>query len=519
MISKRKQASASASFSASLDLSPREMKSLARSVEKWIAKYYGLSSDTRVFPKVSGKTLRRSLREKLPRDGTSLEEIFECFENKIVAGSRNNLHPRFFGYVSGAANPIAAFADGLCSALNQNVTSWRSAPSAVELELLVIEWFKEMLGYPKAGFGLLTSGGSIATLIAMAIARTRAGGAGVLTCGLQSLGDKRLKIYASDQIHMSVTKSAELLGLGRDSVRLIESDDRFRLDPIMLVRHMAEDRKRGDVPMCVVASAGTVACGAIDPLGEIARVCQEFGVWFHVDGAYGGFAMLSKLMRDKFKGIERADSVSLDPHKWLSQPVDAGCLLVRDRRYAHETFSGTIGDYTRVYMAAPDESFAFFEHGIELSRRMRALKIWMTLKYYGADRIASCIERNLEDARHMQSLIESCAELELLAPVELSIFCFRYVPREVREEYGAASQNRRAVLDERLNQLNRELMLEIQRGGNAYLSNATLRGKFALRGCIVNYRTRREYLEITRDEVLKHGRRLWRETFRRGHSG
>lgn len=509
MNSKARKAPAPGGLRDGLDLSPREMRSLTRAVEQWVIQYYRSAGHSRVFPAVHGKALRRSLREKLPRSGSTIEEVFESFDQKIAANSRNNLHPRFFGYVSGSANPVAAFADGLCSALNQNVTAWRSAPSAVELELVVIEWMKEILGYPKRAFGLLTSGGSMATLSALAMARTAAAGLDVVTAGVQSLGGKRLRMYASDQSHMSVTKAAELLGLGRDSVRMLESDPQFHLCPDQLDRQIEADRKRGDLPMCVVASAGTVNTGAIDPLNKIADVCKKHNVWLHVDGAYGGFAALSAPMRKKLRGIERADSVSLDPHKWLYQPLDVGCLLVRDGRHARATFSGSIGEYTRVYTAIPDERFAFFEHGIDLSRRMRSLKVWMTFKYYGADRIARCIERNIEAARYMQSLIEASDELELLAPAGMSIFCFRYVPIELREKLQSASPAQTAKINKQLDALNQRLMTELQHGGVAYLSNAVLRGKFALRGCIVGYRTRREDLDITRDEVLKHGRKIW----------
>jgi glutamate/tyrosine decarboxylase-like PLP-dependent enzyme len=300
---------------------------------------------------------------------------------------------------------------------------------------------------------------------------------------------------------MSIPKAADILGLGRKQVRMVGCDERFRMNVPSLRKRIVEDLNSGLKPFCVVASAGTVNTGAVDPLAEIAEVAKEFGLWFHVDGAYGALAALDETKRPLFRGLERANSVSLDPHKWLYVPIDSGCLLFRDEAQARAAFSFDEADYIKVHEQNADESFAFWNYGPELSRRFRALKIWLTLRYYGTRRIAGAISEDNALAAHLGQAIEQAEDFEMLAPPVLSICCFRYVPPSFQSKSGAKS------LDEgdnsELDQLNNKIMLAVQRGGRAYLSSATLRGSFALRACITNFRTTRadidETLEIIRE--------------------
>jgi glutamate/tyrosine decarboxylase-like PLP-dependent enzyme len=311
-----------------------------------------------------------------------------------------------------------------------------------------------------------------------------------------------MTIYASDQIHMSIPKAADILGLGRAQVRLVDSDDRFRMKVASLHRTLANDLTNGVKPFCVVASGGTVNTGAVDPLDDIAEVASEFGLWFHIDGAYGALAALDEKKRPLFRGIERADSVSLDPHKWLYVPIDSGCLLFRDEALARAAFSFEGADYIKVHEQNADEAFAFWNYGPELSRRFRALKIWLTLRYYGVRRIGQSISQDNALAAYLGEQVEAATDFELLAPPELSICCFRYVPSALQTRLRAGD-GVDATIDAELDQLNTNIMNVVQRGGRAYLSSATIRGKFALRACITNFRTTRadidQTLEIIRD--------------------
>jgi len=265
------------------------------------------------------------------------------------------------------------------------------------------------------------------------------------------------------------------------------------------------DLRHGFRPFCVVASAGTVNTGAVDPLDQIADVAEEFNLWFHIDGAYGAPGSLDERKRPLFAGIHRADSISLDAHKWLYVPIDAGCLLFRDRAVARAAFGAYDADYVTIHEQDPDEAFAFWDYGTELSRRFRALKIWLTLRYYGLRRITEAICEDNSLAEYMAQCLDRAEDFELLAPVELSICCFRYLPREFQVRLKATSEAERARIESELDQLNTKIMLTIQRGGQAYLSNATIRGKFALRACITNFRTTRadidKTLEIIRESA------------------
>jgi len=291
-------------------------------------------------------------------------------------------------------------------------------------------------------------------------------------------------------------------------VRVVAVDERLRIDVRDLARAIEEDLARGYQPFCVVASPGTVGTGACDPLDAVADVAARHDLWFHVDACYGGFAALAPSKRKLFRGIERADSVALDPHKWLYVPSDCSCVLYRDPARARATF-GHDADYIRVLAHhADDEAYAFWDYGPELTRRFRALKVWMMLAHVGTRALGEAIEGNCRCARRLAELVEASADCELLAPVELSIFCFRYVPPALKAELVGASPDRRAALDRALDALNERILADVQRGGSSYLSNATVGGRFALRGCVLNFRTTERDMEILLEDVRRAGRRL-----------
>jgi aromatic-L-amino-acid decarboxylase len=392
---------------------------------------------------------------------------------------------RFFGYVLGSGEPVGAVADLLASVLNQNVTAWRSGPAAVTIEQTVVGWLAQAIGCP--GFrGHLTGGGSSANLMGLAMAREAKAPANETGISPGAM------VYASTEVHMSIPKSIALLGIGRDNLRLIPTDGTFHMIPEELEIRIRQDKAAGRIPIAIVASAGTVSTGAIDPFPQIASIARRHGAWFHIDGAYGALAAMS--YRGKFDGLELADSISLDPHKWLYQPLDCGCLLYRSPEAARQTFSHS-GDYARSLTADPIEGFAFFEESLELSRRFRALKLWLSLRYHGMAAFRQSIAKDLAQAQRLANAIERQDELELLAPVELSAVCFRH-----RGTIGMS--------EEKLNSFNLELLKRIVARGRVYLSNASLRGKFCLRACIVNHRTKDADIDSIIPEVLEAAKEI-----------
>jgi glutamate/tyrosine decarboxylase-like PLP-dependent enzyme len=491
-------------MSESLEISDDAMRELSAQAVALVLDYFAHISELPVFPDTTAGKIREQLQTTLPIEGEPLDELMkDC--RTVINASRHNGHPRFFGYVASGSTPVGAFADLIASALNSNLTSWRSSPAATEVERTTLRWLGSLIGYSEDARGLLTSGGSMANLNALFIAHRVKAKDETSQKGLWNAGQP-MTVYASDQVHLSIPKAADVLGLGREQVRLLRTDERFRLDVRSLREHLASDINNGLRPFCVVANAGTVNTGAVDPLNEIAQVAEEKGLWLHVDGAYGALAALDESKRALFAGIERADSVSLDPHKWLYAPVDCGCLLFRDERSVKGVFSEGEADYIKVDEQTADESFAFWDYGIELSRRFRALKIWLMLRYYGALRVKAAISKDNALAAELAERVSVAEDFELLAPTQLSICCFRYVPPNLRLQLAATDDDEeRARINDRLDDLNARIMHRVQRGGRAYLSNATLQGRYALRACITNFRTTSKDIIETLDTVRACG--------------
>jgi aromatic-L-amino-acid decarboxylase len=465
-----------------VEISPDQFRRLAERVTQLAARYLETIDAQTISPATSGEETLRVFRSALPEDGIGEDALNALPEVMRLSRVQNG---RFFGYVLGSGEPVGAVADLLASVLNQNVTAWRSGPSAVIIEQTVVGWLAEAIGCP--GFrGHLTGGGSSANLMGLAMARetkTPANEKGIEPGGV---------VYASNEVHMSIPKSIALLGIGRENLRLIPTDDSLRMIPAQLEAQILRDKAAGRTPMAVVASAGTVSTGAIDQLRVIADIAHRHGAWFHVDGAYGALGAMAD--REKFDGLELADSISLDPHKWLYQPLDCGCLLYRSPEAAHQTFSHS-GDYARSLTADPVEGFVFFEESMELSRRFRALKLWLSLRYHGVAAFRRSIAKDLAQARRLANAIEGEPQLELLAPVELSAVCFRY-------------RGTGGLSEEELNPLNLALLKRVVARGRVYLSNASLRGKFCLRACIVNHRTKDADIDTVISEVLAAAREL-----------
>lgn len=453
-----------------LELSPEEFRRLAERAVEQAAGYLAGLERRPSFPRTSGEETAKIFGGTAPEQGMGMA-AFDAV-SQLMEHSRPG-NGRFLGYVFGSGEPVGAIADLVASVVNQNVTAWRSSPGAVTIERTVLSWLAGSLGC-KGFSGSFCGGGSSANLMALAMAREAKAPA-------NQKGAQPGVVYASDQVHMSIPKALALLGLGHDSLRLLPSDADYRLRVEALEEALESDRRAGKRIIAVVASAGTVNSGAIDPLPAMAGLAQQYGAWFHVDGAYGALAALA--VPEKFAGLERADSLSLDPHKWLYQPVDCGCLLYRDAAAAQAAFSHT-GDYARVLSLDPVEGFAFFEESAELSRRFRGLKLWLSLRYHGMGAFRAAIRQDLEHAQRLARRIAAIPALESLAPVELSAVCFRY-------RHGSDPDR-----------LNREILRRVIERGRVYISNATLGERFALRACFVNHRTTDADVDAVVDAVL-----------------
>jgi glutamate/tyrosine decarboxylase-like PLP-dependent enzyme len=438
----------------------------------------------------------RTFHGALPRRGQTLPAIRRDVE-QVLRLSRRNDSPRFWGYVNPPGTEIGALADWLAGGINQNVSCWRSAPGATLVELQVIGWIRAMVGLPRGASGLLTSGGSMANLAGLAAAREAAVAGDLYRRGLKRARGGPLALYASDEVHHSIDKAAALLGIGSDQVRLVPTDRRQRLDVEALLGMLRKDRRAGLKPFCVVANGGTVVSGAVDPLPRIATLCRRERLWLHVDACYGGFAAMAPSGRRLLKGLGRADSIALDPHKWLYAPHDAGCILYRNGAAARRAYR--LGaDYIKTFGGSPLEQFAFWDYGPELSRRFRALKIWLAFKYHGGETLASAIENDFRLAKVLAEKVRLAPDLELLSSGDLSIVCFRFIPAGRRRS------------DRDLNRLNQSILLSLQEEGRVFLTNARLGKRFALRACLLNYRTTPDDLDELIRQVIKVGTRLSR---------
>jgi aromatic-L-amino-acid decarboxylase len=459
-----------------LQLSPEEFRDLANRVAAAATDFLAGLADRQIFPPTSGAMTSDLFERPAPEQGLG-KAAFDGLAD--VAQHARAGNGRMFAYVAGSGEPVSALADLFASVLNQNVTAWRSAPAAVTIERTVLGWLADAVGC--TGFtGSLTSGGSAANLMGLAMAREAKAPA-------NDHGAQPCVAYASTEVHMAVPKALALLGVGRANLRLIAVDENFRMRTDALAAAVSEDRRAGRRAFAIVASAGTVNTGAIDPLVEIADIARANDLWLHVDGAYGALAALA--VPEQLAGLALADSISLDAHKWLYQPIDCSALLFRDSQIARGTFAYT-GDYAKTLSADPVEGFAFFEESMELSRRFRALKIWLSIRYHGLGQFRDAIREDLRHAQLLASMIEAEPALELLAPVELSAVCFRW-------KDGTAST---------LNERNMDILQLVNHRGRVLLSNATLHGQFALRACIVNHRTTDADVAAVIAEVLSAAR-------------
>jgi aromatic-L-amino-acid/L-tryptophan decarboxylase len=431
-------------------------------------------------------SVREQLNEPLPRDSTPLEDVYRQFVTSIMPYHGGNIHPRFFGWVQGSGTPTGALADLLASTMNSNVGGRNHG--AVYVERAVIRWFCELFGFPASSSGVMTVGTSAANLIAVLVARTKMLGTRVRETGID-VSHGRLMGYASSATHGCVRRAFEVSGLGSASLRVLPVDTLQRVDPQTVRAAIEEDRAAGLRPFLLVGNAGTVDVGAIDPLDSLADLAAREGLWYHVDGAFGALAVMSPEIAPRLRGIERADSLAFDAHKWLHVPYDAGCLLVRDAAIHRATFASTPSYLTRMPRGLADAEPWFTDFTIDLSRSFRALKLWFTLKEHGTRKLGAAIEANVRQARVLGEMIDADSDFELLTPVQLNVVCFRY---------------RDATMDESaLDEFNDELVIRLQESGDAVTSSTTVSGKRAIRVCIVNQRTEEDDLVILVDSLRR----------------
>jgi aromatic-L-amino-acid/L-tryptophan decarboxylase len=434
--------------------------------------------------------VRAVLSEEVPLDGQPLDRVYQEFTELILPYSTGNTHPRFFGWVHGTGMATGIVAEMLAAAMNANCGG--RDHGAIYVERAVVDWCKKVFDLPEGASGLVVSGTSIANLIAIAVARNAPDVAAARAHGVQDCRN-RLTAYASAEVHDCVAKAMEMLGLGAANLRKIPVDDAFRINLGLLRDRIADDRKNGCEPFCVVGTAGTVNTGAIDDLDQLANVCAAEKIWFHVDGAFGALAVLSDELKPLLKGIERADSIAFDFHKWMHVPYDAGCVLIRRGDLHRASFSTRPAYLNRLPRGLAGGQDWPCEFGPELSRGFRALKIWFAMKQHGTRQFGRLVAQNCNQASYLAEAIAREADFELLAPVSLNIVCFRF-----RAE---------GLEGPELDNLNEEIVEELQESGVAAPSTTRLRGKLAIRVNITNHRCRRDDFDLLLRAIVDAGRR------------
>jgi aromatic-L-amino-acid/L-tryptophan decarboxylase len=481
---------------APLNINPSEFRAIGHELVERVAELLTTLSERPVTPGETPTKVREVLgsERSLPDVGTDPAKLVGRATDLLFGHSLLNSHPRFMGYITAPPAPIGILSEFLAAAVNANSGAWFLAPMATEIEAQTVRWIAELLNFPTQCGGLLVSGGNMANMVGLFAARQAKAGWDARTIGLHGDKARRLRIYCSRETHTWVHKAADLSGIGTDGICWIATDNDLRMNVDELREKIRTDRTAGEQPLMVVGTAGSVSTGAVDPLTDIARTCREEDLWFHVDGAYGGFATMLPDAPAELRALSEADSVAVDPHKWLYAPLEAGCVLVRDIEKLRGAFS-----YHPPYYQFGVEAVNYFDLGPQNSRGFRALKVWLSLQHVGRKGYEQMLGDDIRLAQELYKLVVKEAELEAFTQ-SLSITTFRYVPTDLKTNA--------ADVETYLNQLNTELLTRLQQGGEAYVSNAVLHGKFLLRACVVNFRTSRVDIEALPALVIKLGREV-----------
>jgi aromatic-L-amino-acid/L-tryptophan decarboxylase len=461
------------------DMDLDEFRRGGHHIVDWIAEY---RIHPERYPVLSGcrpGEVRAQLPMAARSEGKSIERILNDFERVILPGITHWNHPAFFAYFGITGSGPGILGELLASALNVNAMLWRTSPAATELEECVLDWLRDMLGLPTNFKGVIADCASTASLLAIAAARD-AVAPEIRVRGMAECGMPKLRLYTSEEAHSSIEKGAMILGIGQENVRKIETDTQFRMLPSALVQAVRSDIAEGWRPFCVVATVGTTSTTSIDPIAEIAPICRDYGLWLHVDGAYGGMAAIVPEMRHVLDGCHDADSIVINPHKWLFTPLDCSALYVRDPKAFQRSFS-----LVPEYLKSREEGVTnYMDWGIWLGRRFRALKLWMVISYFGHDGLAARIRRHIELARKLVQQIDADPDVERLAPAPFSTVCFRFRPHVLKAQSHDTHQTQ--ACDDYLDRLNQAVLDAVNASGEAFLSHTKINGRYAIRLAIGN---------------------------------
>ncbi|MCY8911619.1 aminotransferase class I/II-fold pyridoxal phosphate-dependent enzyme [Bacillus atrophaeus] len=455
-------------MSENLQLSAEEMRQLGYQAVDLIIDHMNHLKSKPVSETIDSNILRNKLTESIPENGSDPKELLHFLNRNVFNQITHVDHPHFLAFVPGPNNYVGVVADFLASGFNVFPTAWIAGAGAEQIELTTINWLKSMIGFPDSAEGLFVSGGSMANLTALTVARQAK-----LNNDIENA-----VVYFSDQTHFSVDRALKVLGFKQHQICRIETDEHLRISVSALKKQIKEDRTKGKKPFCVIANAGTTNCGAVDSLNELADLCNDEDVWLHADGSYGAPAILSEKGSALLQGIHRADSLTLDPHKWLFQPYDVGCVLIRNSQYLSKTFR-MMPEYIKDSETNVEGEINFGECGIELSRRFRALKVWLSFKVFGAAAFRQAIDHGIMLAEQVEAFLGKAKDWEVVTPAQLGIVTFRYIPSELAST-------------DTINEINKKLVKEITHSGFAMLSTTELKEKVVIRLCSINPRTTTE---------------------------
>lgn len=457
-------------------MNPGEFREVGHRVVDMLAQYLEHIEEKPVFPNVEPSLLTQLFTEPLPQDSSPPEKVLGELEEKLLPYCTHVGHPGYMGLITPSPNPIGIIADFICSALNQNIGAYTIGPAAVAMERRTVRWLTDLAGYDEKAGGNLTSGGMMANFIGLKLARDSVSGDRIQQDGVQN----RWAVYASEERHVSVDKAVDAVGLGRTALRALPTDAEFRVRLDALEAAIAEDHKHGIWPLCIVGIFGTTNTGAVDPIRALRTIADREGMWLHADAAYGGGMLLSHAWPMRNQGLELADSITIDPHKWFYAPLDAGAILVKDDRRLTASF-GMKPSYLTDELDRDNERYQYYVHSFEQSRRFRGLKVWMSFKRYGARQIGEWIDNNIRQAKHLYSMVAKHAEFEAASEPPMSAICIRYRSADVDEEQSK--------------ELHAEVARRVEQSGKFWISTTELKGKAWFRINPVNFRTRTEHMD------------------------